>query len=457
MPRQLQLSVDDARLLRDIIEELALERTKLSKLSQVSTGWLSTVLGARWQQTKTVEAEMLTRVADVLIGHLRQRPLKPKLSEERVKAIASFLSRYTESATKLMPPKVYAAGGPLPVDADHYIERPLADGKLFYALQAPAFTMIARGPVQSGKSSLLAQLEAKARAKGWETSSFNPWVGSALDGKQPLDIFALTATSLAKTLEAEWGLDPPTGRGIEFREDLSNWLLSALDSAVRKPRLLILDDIGTLGAKTGEEWLSFVRLITNKRAPRDIQISLAIGMTHHFGPYYVRMLEDQSSVVSWDPKIELDWLSPEQAEKIEKVVAGQTLNLYKIFQGQPYLTHAAAKDESFRKAVQRWVKSKKPQDVPPVIGSQPYKRHLKLIKLAIFGPSWQDQTHATRLINSFYSLCVNGPQSVSKENLDEDDKKFLITAKLITEDLKPMLDIYSLVAEDLKDLASSPN
>ncbi len=455
MPRQIQLSVDDVRLLREIVETAGIKRQQLCKSSKVSTGWLSLLLSPKGQQPRKVDADMVKRLSDVLLKQLTKSATEQKLSEEKLTAILSFLSRFTEAAVRWMPPKIYLPGGPVPVDADHYISRPTADGKLQYALQVHAFTMIVRGPVQSGKSSLLAQLESKARAKGWETAWFDPWVGSALEvGKQSADIFTQTARSFAKTLEAEWKLEPPGGRGIEFREDLSNWLFSELESAPIKPRLLILDDLGALGAKTTEEWLSFVRLIDTKRAHRDIQISVAVGMTHHFGPYYVRMLEDESSIVAWDPKIEIAWFTKEETEELEKALTNKKLNLHRLFQGQPYLTHAAATDEAFRKAVERWNRTKASEDQPAVVGSQPYKRHLKKIRLSILGPPWHDRTHSLRLIESFVEICRRSRStsgSVAELKLEADDKRFLETAKLIDANLKPTLSLYNLIAEDLKE------
>src|SRR5882724_2755362 len=243
MPRQLQLSADDRERLREIIDSAGLEQQELCGLSRVSTGWLSGLLKERGQRPKSAEVDLVKRLATVLVGQLTRLPSERKLPEDQLETFLEFLSRYTEVAAKFLPPKIYMAGGPIQVDADHYIDRQ-QDGQLVQALQAQVFSMIVRGPVHCGKSSLLAQLQHKARAKGFETALFDPWatVASIVEAeKQPADVVALTASQLAKTLAAEWRLDPPVHRPIEFIEHLAGWLLAALPAADRKPRLLILD------------------------------------------------------------------------------------------------------------------------------------------------------------------------------------------------------------------------
>ena len=405
MPRQIHLSVEDSRTLREIVDHAGLGQQELSDLAGVSTGWLSGLLKERGQRPKAVEADLARRLAATLVDRITNLPAEHKLPQNLSETFLRFLARYAEVPARLLPPKIYTAGGPIPVDAAHYIERPSADPQLLSGLQAEAFSMIVRGPVQCGKSSLLVQLENKARAKGIETAWFDPRaaVGSALDtARRPADIIAATATKLAKTLQVEWRLDLPSGRPIEYIEDVSGWLLSALDSANRKRRLLIMDDLGTLGVRAAEEWLSFVRLVDTKRASRNVGISIAVGMTHYFGPSFRRKLEEFSSIVSWSPRIELEWLSKKQSAALEEILTKDTdLNLYELFRGQPYLTHEAATDEKFRDAVQQWTSTATERTQRAVRETLPYQRHLKAIRSAILGPPWQDRSHAQRLIDSF--------------------------------------------------------
>lgn len=457
MTGQVQFSADDSRLLKQIVEITRLEQQEVSRRSGVSPGWLSLLLKAQSQRSRTVEGALVQRLTNVLVKELKALQDQHEVSDDRVAWAMDFLSRYTEEAAKLMPPKIYPAGGPIPVDAAHYIKRPTVDSQLISALQIPKFSLMVRGPVQCGKSSLLAQLEHKARAKGIETAWFDPWaaVGSFLDTRKNAgDIFALTATKLVKTLEVEWRLHPPSGRPIEFKEDLSGWLFSELASANRKPRLLILDDLGGLGPIAAEEWLSFVRLIDTKRASRDIQISVAVGMTHHFGPYFARELEGYSSNVSWEPLIELEWLNKKQTAELERRLAGYELNLYELFHGQPYLTHAAVGDADFRESVQHWLENATEKNQRSIIGALPYKRHLRAIRLAILGPPWQDQTSARRLVDSFVHLARGSDSSrdtPTEFSLEWDHEEFLKTAKLMNDARRPELKIYKLIAEEMKD------
>src|SRR5690349_17392897 len=115
MPRQIQLSVDDVRLLREIVETVGIKRPQLCKSSKVSTGWLSLLLSPKGQESRKVDAEMVKRLSDVLLKQVTKPTSDRKLSDERLTAVLGFLSRFTESAVKWMPPKIYLPGGPIPV------------------------------------------------------------------------------------------------------------------------------------------------------------------------------------------------------------------------------------------------------------------------------------------------------------------------------------------------------
>jgi AAA-like domain len=456
MPRQLKLSADDRERLREIIDTAGLDQQALCELAKVSTGWLSGLLKERGQRPKSAEVDLVKRLTTVLVGQITTLPTERKLPTDQAETFLEFLSRYTEVAARFLPPRIYMAGGPIPIDADHYIERQ-DDSNIPMAIQAQVFSMIVRGPSQCGKSSLLAQLEHRARAKGFETAWFDPWaaVGSVLEAeRQTADILSLTASKFAKTLAADWRLDPPVGRRIEFIEDMSGWLLASLP-ADRKPRLLIMDDLGSLGVKAAEEWLSFVRLIDTKRASLNLKLSVAVGMTHNFGPYFARKLEDFSSIVSWKPRIELGWLNKKQTAALERKLRGRELNLYELFHGQPYLTHEAAQDDDFREAVERWTTAQTEKNERAIVGALPYKRHLKAIKAALFGPPWQNRAHAQILTHSFSKACQPSTAARPRVDWDDDDGVFLKTAKLLNDEGGPEIEIYRLIARDLNEQANT--
>jgi hypothetical protein len=155
--------------------------------------------------------------------------------------------------------------------------------------------------------------------------------------------------------------------------------------------------------------------------------------------------------VNWEPRIELGWLSEEQTADLEFKLTGKHLNLYNLFRGQPYLTHAATRDKAFRESVERWTNDPTEENQRPIMGALPYRRHLKAIKMTILGPPWQEAPGSRRLIKSFVEVCKKDAPN-SSQKMDVSDEQFLKTAKLLNEKGEPALEIYRLIAEDLSEL-----
>jgi hypothetical protein len=483
----LHLSEDDRAFLCKIIEAISLSQKKLADLSKVTQPWLSQVLTGRRED---VDSEMLERVAAQLAERLKNLPSYSTLSEKDVKAAFEFLGRFTKSAATIMEPKFYRPGGAVPMDSAHYIKRS-QDREVLAALEELPFTMLVSGPVQCGKSSLLTRLEDKAREKGIETAWFAPQLlpsSLALKTRQPSDVNATAATALSELLQAQWGLERPRDGDFDSIPRLLLWLQKALRPTASKLRLLIIDDLASLGARGAEDWSSlFIRAMHNK-------ISMAVGMTHHFGHNFARRVLLMSSFVHWFPKVEMGWFETEnkstnlstkadltEVEKLVQSLADAPPRLSnqekvtvevklvdKLFQGQPYLTHAATIDLAFLKAVQSWTSSSKEKKEEQetkarlVRGAPWYQRHLKSVRSAILSPTLEGDSETRKLLEAFVKICSGQAQP---EALFPDHASFLDKAQLIqfgqddadnkNRTVLPKLEIYRLIAEDLAEFTGN--
>jgi hypothetical protein len=304
--------------------------------------------------------------------------------------------------------------------------------------------MLVTGPVNCGKSSLLARVEQRANQIGIETAWFDPW----LPADQQEDGSSVAAAVLYEQLQDQWSLDPRREGPPDSIPRLFNWLKKALAPTASKPRLLILDDLASLGVQGAEEWSSqFARAMHNLRATGKFQVNLAVGLTYQFGPSFARWLMGISSVVHWKPRIELGWFTAQEAVDLMERIGFKSepwvSKIIGIFDGHPYLMHAAATDQDFRDAMLTWQADQENDANKEVLrATKPYKRHLNAIRFAILGPTMQPGKVHLQLGHTFTS---HGPGE-----RDPDHMQFLTKAMLSKEDGSPRLSIYRLIREDLQ-------
>lgn len=444
MTRQFSLSEDDRRRFAELMTALGLTGKQLAGLAKISQPWLSQVLKGR---RTSVDGEMLERVANVLLDRLKNRTPDTKLPEDRIRVALAFLSRFSSAVAAPSSPKIYRPGGPVPVDAAHYIERG-ADNYTLEALQMMPFTMLVRGPVQCGKSSLLKRLEHKAQEVAIETARFDP----QQIYQQP-DIEAAAVQELYELLRSKWELGPFSARGNIPNNiyDLINWMERVMTPS-NKPRLLILDDLSSLGTDVVDRWLSnFVRGLDGLRDT--LQVSVAVGLTYQFDASFHRRLIDISTIVHWKPLVDVDWFGPENVNKLihtDTAASFETGDLFELFAGQPYLTHVAVVDKDFREAVREWKKNKTEKNASSVRGQRAYRMHLRAIQSAINGPTLIPSQSAKDLLRDFTD-CLSNESALSQSLLNPAHRKFFEVAKLLKHSGEPTLGIYSLVAEQLSD------
>jgi len=336
----------------------------------------------------------------------------------------------------------YYPGGPVNVDAGHYINRDW-DDEAVDALEGPPFTLLVQGPVQCGKSSLLTRLQKSARDIGIATAWFDPSAYTADTYHRPshtTNSNTRAAKALAEHLQNEWMLDPPRKGRIE---SLGPWLMKALEHTASQPRLLIIDDLASLGFEATEAWLKFLREVQNRRAS-GVRMSVAVGLTHSFGSDFEFRQMRIDSNVSWNPRVELDWFNRDEVRDLETRVLGAPSaddDLYDLFAGQPYLTHAAAHDKRFRESVRAWRDVPEDQAAELVRGSKFYKHHQAGILWAMLGKTTRPDADTRKILQSFVTACSGDAK------INPDYEGFFRKAKLIGRDGAPSLGIYSLMVE----------
>jgi len=441
------LSDEDRRLLCDIVESAELPRKSLAEAAGVSPAWLSHMLSG---QSRRIEAERLARVSDILAETLNSTTANDKLSEERAMVALRRLSRFSSSAARLVPPRVYPPGGPVPIDSGHYVKRK-QDAEISAALQRMPFTMLVRGPVQCGKSSFLGRLQHQAIELGIETAWFDPRLPiDPLKGMRNWsEINATAVAQLAELLQASWGLASAREEPLDSSIRLVNWLLRAIDSTRERPRLLIIDDLVRLGAQSIEDWLNgFVRAAHNARAIRRVELNLAIGISYHFADHFQQRIQAVSSAAHWWPRIEFGWFSRDEVNTLaDKLGATHTVSetANTLFAGQPFLTHSALTDPTFLERVQRWVTDRSDVHARDIRLTQAYKRHLAPIRFAMTGPTLKADLAAIELVDAFAGACSGF------ESDDSDHGDFFSKSHLVREGRKPAIPIYRLMSDDLRE------
>jgi hypothetical protein len=442
---------DDRILLRDIMRVVGFNQKELAVSAEVGETWLTNVL--KGHRRTRVDRSRLERVANVLVERLNNRQADSRFPQERVQIALASLSRFTPEAAVLVPRKIHRPGTPVPVDSLPNIKRD-EDNEALNALQDLPFTMMVAGPVQCGKSTLLARLQQKAREIGVESAWFDarPLASSNVHRtRNQADPNAATASALSELLQAQWGLIPSREGLPDSVPKLIHWLLQALAPTASKPRLLILDDLAKLGPRAVDDWLRlFVRKM-DTRAITGVHLSIAIGLSHRFGMGFAHKLVEISSLVHWWPRIELGWFGSSEVAELERAITGtksSNHDLWNLFKGQPYLTHAAALDAEFREAVRRWTATQTAAAARSIRKAEPYMQHLKAIKFAVLEPTLESDNRSAELVNTFVGACVGKP----KLPMDHDQELFLKKARLLNRGGEPTLSIYRLIAEDLQKL-----
>ena len=448
-----KLTETDRQAFNEYVNALDLTQRQLAEQAGVTQSWLSQSFTGR---SASVDAEKLEKVANLLISLINQRQPDSRLSADRAKIALSFLSRFSGEAMALAQPQMMSQPGDVVAFGDYYVTRS-KDAELLQMLECLPFSALVMSAPQCGTSSLLAHLESKAREQRVECAWWDP--KRMTSGLTAEEISEAASLHLYRTLQAQWGLKPSRDGEPNSITLLFHWLMKELASTAATPRLLIMDDLASLGAGELSNWLSnFVRAIDTTRPRTRMNLSIVVGITHHFEVAFHKRMLELSSIVHWRPNLELDWFTDEEMKQIERAITGKNdkkSNLFELFGGQPYLTHAALTDKPFYEAVRNWDEAFKKEAkgdlaepsaetlARPILGSRFYKKHRKAISSALCGSSRDSNSNCKDLIRGFYKAC-----STQRDDNKPDQKVFFERVKLLKNN-EPRISLYRLIAEDL--------
>ena len=227
MGRTIDLAEGDGQLLREIYEDCGLSQKELARIAGVKQSWLSNVVTGNRRE---VDHDMIEKVASNLVPVVIRSLAEGKLHEDRGPIALALLSRLTPAAAAVVPQRVYRPGSRLPDNAAHFVRRPEEKTVMDLLLGNRPFAVCISGPVQCGKTGLLARLESKAKEKGTETAWFDP---RSVTGRE---VEANVARGLAEQLQIQWGLDEPKGSSPDSIVKLHHWLTRALTPTASRPR-----------------------------------------------------------------------------------------------------------------------------------------------------------------------------------------------------------------------------
>jgi hypothetical protein len=442
MGRNINLDEHDRAKFKELLDELDWNQTKLAREAAVERHWVNQILLGR--RGKRANSDLTEKVATALVGAVRG---STSFTPERKQFFMTFLGRFSAAAP--LPPRMYMPGGPVPLDAVHYISRPEDEIFITNALQQDAFGALLTGPVQCGKSSLLWRLAEKATDLGIETIRVDPisdipalWES----GQSVAEMGASVATTLAKILVREWRLEPASFE-VDGLDRLTPWLMMALETAPKKVRLLIIDDLSELGPLIMLFLRTFVRPLCAQR-----KIGIAIGSTTHFDDHFIARWTQVSTVFPWAPRSELCWLTMDDVQHLAsfyQVKPQLCERLYRLTQGQPYLTHSALADQSFLGALDAWVRSPTEENARPIRGAKTYHRYVHSVRRSLLNASGLSAAR-----RSEYLICLSELASAGKKHpspsLPPELAEFLRKSFLISkESHEPTILLHKLVFEDL--------
>lgn len=461
MPRRVPFSVEDSQRLADLVVSLDLTQRALAESSRVGQPWLSYLLRAK--RLTNTDAVKLERVANELASVVLQHLDAGSLAREQAQVALSFLARFAHVTAVAPLREDPPPGGPIPIDALPYVPRE-EDEFLANLLLTGSSDVLVWGPPQSGKSTALAFLQRRAYDLGIEAAWFDPQPSIETDDDVP-DADAETASALCELLQAKWALGLPRFAPVNSIAKLNSWLVAELSRTPAKPRLLIIDDLANIGRGAPARWISrFVRYIANSRATQQLRISFAIGVTHRFGVKFAAQIASSSDHY-WKRRIEVGWLKqPQVTTMVAQLrqhldsdidIDAFADDLFEIFQGQPFLTHAATIDHAFFADVITWMRHDTTHTSDALRQHTWYRRHRKAIELAILGSAGTPHGDIADLLDLFLKLCDpkpdDNPFDALTGSINSHHKTFLLKAGLVNEQGRPALALYRLIARDLAE------
>jgi hypothetical protein len=447
-----EITATDRELLKKTLSYLELTQKELSENLKLNPSWLSQVI--KGKITNTNEENFKT-IAEFLVQRAGDFRKNKNLTDEHIYEIAGFLSRFSRSAKDLIPAKIFPPGEIIPITAKNYVERSF-DEEILAAFQNDVFTLLVKGPTQVGKTSLLVNLENTAKNKGLSTLWFDPKkeIPTNAEFKNGLELNKLLVKALGLQLQREWNLPTPL-----FEEDSSDplanlisWIKIALTPSKFTKRVLIIDDLGRVGATVAESWFrQIIRELQNERgksgATESLSIAVGISYGFHEKSDTVEMLD--FSMVHWSNEVSVGWFTENEVIELTRkmeVELTKGANLHELFGGHPYLTSVALYDNDFLQANIKWNNKKSKTNADAIRQMKPYKLLLNAARRAIWGPKWDDPKAKEDFLINLY-LRYKGRNFKNNKTYEQ----FLIESKFLNFDNTPTISLYHLIVEDIRN------
>ncbi len=358
--------IDEVRLaLAQSLRALRLSQSQWGKRSNVSPAVVSNLLTGK---APVREADRVSRLCGTMLQQLGEQKAKGLMKEDEVRSTEAAVEILRDvfhiaGATLISPP-----GAPVPATAINYIPR-REEKRVREILRTPPFTLLLKGPPDSGKTTLLLALGSAAQNEGYRVSMQDAVLWGE-DRPTPL-LFE----SLLRGLKEDWDLGDALSLEDEALKAPVNTLVSALawvDGQASRPErgyLLVLDDITRLALPVLQRVGNFIRVLDNARKGKGLRVSVAVEA----GPR--AMVDDYISELSAVMKATvetIEWFTRNDVQSLMGTLRKEPSHaeaLWNLFQGQPLLTHQAAwllDDTTSADKVEEWAME----------GREGFRRHL---------------------------------------------------------------------------------
>jgi transcriptional regulator with XRE-family HTH domain len=470
MAQFVPLNQNDRHRLSQIVDLLGLNQREAAARVGVTQPWLSRLLsGGR----ENPEAEKFFPFVENLSNALLDSQEAGDTPRADIQNAVEYLRNFNP---EFEPP--FNPGAVVPLESSKYIERGVDTELLDRLLKKETFCAQVRGPVQTGKTSLLRRLEAKAADKNFHTSWFDTKLSitDVQRVRHTNELVVELARLLHDQLVADWSLGE-SSLEILSPQRLNNWLKVELATTKNRPRLLILDDLSYLGPEAADALeIAILRPIANWQG-QGYNISFVVGTTLQFGPEFQRKLDEVSSIVKWDATLETAWFNHSERRDFYSELTGESAELdssedvdlvkaLDVFAaGQPLLTHAILSEDKLKNLLttkyKDWSEANKKKANGERIAIEdelnqefwkyrPFRTHYRTIKESIVGPALEFDRRVYNLIAAFKDVCTTTVMPAY------DEASFLRTSNLARVErfddrdiLVPTIPFYRYIANAL--------
>lgn len=336
MPRMAKLDLLVAHDLGQLRDRIALPQVALADRAGVAQGTVSNFLRGR-----PIRIEHGQKILAVLGATVKEHATAGRLHESDAAALRALLdgARDQIEGRAAAPVRRGKPGGAMPLDATNLVRRERELTELIErGLRSHPVTMAIEGPPQSGKSTLLRQVEQTARQSGFLVTLFDRSSMSAdrQAGQAAAGFFADLAHELAGT----WSVAAPAT--VVSRFDLQAFIRTTRQRRLDLPAVILLDDVSALDEDTRNDVAEMCRDLHNRRDQTKLSWVLVREFTSQRASEWMHKSRGYFS-----PCVSVSWFARDEVAQLLSSYSDPGLDPSKTaawleqFGGQPFLTHVA--------------------------------------------------------------------------------------------------------------------